>query len=128
MPSSFKQYLLGWLLASLGLLAASVIFANGISFSYLLAVPAAGLILTLLNIFIKPLAVIITLPLLLFTRGAFILAINGLMVFLTSLIYTPLAVANFWYALLAGAVVGLLDYLASNVIASKSSLRYAEES
>jgi putative membrane protein len=75
--------------------------------SYLMA----GLILSLLNVIIKPILVVFTLPAIALSLGLFIIIINGIVVFLTSLIYRPLNIETFWVAVLVGIVVGLVNYI-----------------
>ena len=45
--------------------------------------------------------------------------INGLMVVLVSKIYGSLGVANFWSAMFAGMIIGLVNYLVSAVVEEK---------
>lgn len=70
-----------------------------------------GLIFSLLNALIKPILVIFTLPAIAFSLGIFIIIINGIVVFLTNLIYQPLNIETFWAAVLVGIVIGLLNYI-----------------
>jgi uncharacterized membrane protein YvlD (DUF360 family) len=42
--------------------------------------------------------------------------INGLMVFIASKLYTPLHVTNFGAAILAGMVIGLINYLVTTIL------------
>ena len=76
----------------------------------------AGLILCLINIVIKPLLVIISMPAILFSLGLFMIVINGITVFLAGKFYHPLHVTNFGAAMLAGMVIGLVNYLVSTIL------------
>jgi uncharacterized membrane protein YvlD (DUF360 family) len=42
--------------------------------------------------------------------------INGFTVYLASKLYTPLHVTNFWAAMLAGIIIGLVNYLVSAIL------------
>ena len=42
--------------------------------------------------------------------------VNGFMVFLVSKLYTPLHVTNFFVAILAGLIIGLVNYLVTAII------------
>lgn len=75
----------------------------------------AALILSVINALIKPLIVILALPALLLTLGIFSIVINGFMVYLAHLIYSPFQISSFGTAILAGLVVGLVNYIVTRV-------------
>lgn len=79
----------------------------------------AGLILAIVNAVIKPIVVILSLPAILFSLGLFMIVINGLMVLLVSKVYAPLEVTGFGTAMLAGMVIGLVNYLVSTILEDK---------
>ena len=79
----------------------------------------AGLVLALVNTIIRPLVVILSLPAILFTLGLFMIVINGFMVIVASWLYGGLEVAGFGTAMLAGLVIGLVNYLVSTVMEEK---------
>ena len=47
------------------------------------------------------------------------IVINGLMVYLASKFYTPLQITNFWAAVFAGIVIGLVNYLVTTILDSE---------
>ena len=47
------------------------------------------------------------------------IVINGLMVLLVSKLYTPLQVTNFGAAMLAGMIIGLVNYLVTTILEEK---------
>lgn len=71
----------------------------------------ASLLITLLNVFLKPLIVFIGLPFLFITLGFFSLLINGLMVFLAAAFYDKLVIETWWWAMIAGLGLALANYL-----------------
>jgi uncharacterized membrane protein YvlD (DUF360 family) len=52
----------------------------------------------------------------LLTLGLFMIIINGLTVYLVSRLYSPLHISNFWAAVFAGIVIGLVNYLVSAIL------------
>lgn len=80
------------------------------------AILVAGLVLSLINALIKPLVVILTLPAVLLSLGLFMIVINGFAVWLAGVFYDPLVIDNFGAAVLAGLVIGLLNYAQSILI------------
>lgn len=117
MKSPLSRFLLRWLVSSLGLWIAAGLLSDAISYEGSVGVVLiAGLILAIINVFIKPIVVILSLPALFMTLGLFMIVINGFMVFLASKLYGPLHVTNFWAAILAGMVIGLVNYLVTAIL------------
>lgn len=111
------SFLLRWFVCSLGLWIAASFLGNSISYdSRFRVIVIAGLVLALINIIIKPILVVFTLPAILLTLGLFMIIINGLTVFIASKLYTPLHVTNFWAAVFAGMVIGLVNYLVTAIL------------
>lgn len=114
------RFLIRWFVSSLGLWIAAGLFSGRISYdSEIGVVIVAGLILAIVNTFIKPIVIILSLPAILFSLGLFMLVINGLMVLLVSKLYEPLQVQGFTVAMLAGIVIGLVNYLVTTILEEK---------
>lgn len=104
-------------MCSLGLWIAAGFLSSSISYDQEMhVIIIAGLVLALVNIVIKPILVIFTLPALLLTLGLFMVIINGLTVYLASKFYTPLHITNFWAAVFAGIIIGLVNYLVTTIL------------
>jgi len=111
------SFILRWFVCSLGLWIAASFLSNSISYdSRFRVIVIAGLVLAIINIIIKPILVVFTLPAILLTLGLFMIIINGLTVFIASKLYTPLHVTNFWAAVFAGMVIGLVNYLVTAIL------------
>ncbi len=76
----------------------------------------AGLVLAIINIVLKPILIIFSLPAIVLTLGLFVIIINGLTVFIASKLYTSLHITNFWAAMFAGMVIGLVNYLVTAIL------------
>ncbi len=117
MKRPFSRLIIRWFVCSLGLWIAAGLLGGRINYNSRLAVIIiAGFILALVNAVIKPIVIILSLPAILFSLGLFMLVINGLMVLLVSKIYSSLQVTNFWAAMLAGMVIGLVNYLVTTIL------------
>lgn len=111
------RFLTRWFVCSLGLWIAAGFLSSSISYdSRLRVIIIAGLILALINAVLKPILVIFSLPAILLTLGLFMIVINGLTVFIASKLYEPLHVTNFWAAMFAGMVIGLVNYLVTAIL------------
>ncbi|MCS6975170.1 MAG: phage holin family protein [Cyclobacteriaceae bacterium] len=82
-------------------------------YGYALLVAA---ILALINTFIKPVLIILTIPITLVTFGLFLLVINALMIQLADWLIDGFEVRNFWWALLFSLVVSLFNSLFSDLL------------
>jgi putative membrane protein len=111
------RFLIRWLVCSLGLWIAAGLLSNSINYNNgVEVVVIAGLLLAIINTILKPILVIFSLPAIVLTLGLFMIIINGLTVFIVSKLYTPLHVTNFWAAIFAGMVIGLVNYLVSAIL------------
>lgn len=117
-PGLIYRFLVRWLVCSLGIwIAAGLLGGERLTYDDRIgAVIVGGLILAVINAVIKPIVVILSLPAILFTLGLFMLVINGLMIMLASAIYDPLQVSSIWSAMLAGVVIGLVNYLVTAIL------------
>ncbi len=123
--SLIYRFLVRWFVCSLGLWVAAGLLSKSVEFdtagSKLWVVLVSGLLLAFINAVIKPLVVLLSLPAILLTLGLFMVVINGFSVFLVSWLYEPLHVTNFWAAMLAGVIIGLVNYLVTAILESKEN-------
>lgn len=111
------RFLVRWLVCSLGLWIAAGLLSNSINYTHGFGViVVAGLLLAILNTVLKPILVILSLPAIVLTLGLFMMVINGATVYLVSKLYTALHVTNFWAAIFAGVVIGLVNFLVSAIL------------
>ncbi len=75
-------------------------FMPGVTVDSFMTSVIVAVVLGLLNIFIKPLLVLFTLPVTIFTFGLFLLVINAIIIMLCTEIVTGFEVRTFWTALL----------------------------
>lgn len=117
MQQQFVSFLIRWALNSIGLWLAVMLFGTGKASSPegFAIFALAGLIFSIINAILKPIAIILSLPALLLTLGLFMFILNGFMVYISVLI-TPQLSMTFWHAVLAGAVIALVNYVVSNLI------------
>lgn len=73
----------------------------------------AGFFLALVNTALKPIIIFLSLPALLLSLGLFMLVVNGFLILIAGWLYSPLYVANFGVAVVAGIIVGIINFLIS---------------
>ncbi len=102
---------------------AVVVLANilpGVSVdSYLTAVIVA-LVLSLLNFLVKPILIILTLPITILTLGLFLLIINALIILLADTLVTGFSVSSIWWALLFSLLLSLLNSILHSFLKSEN--------
>lgn len=119
--SILYKFAVRWLVSGLGLWIAAGIF-SGITYEGRWQVlVVAGFLLAIINSFIRPILVLFTLPAVLLTLGLFMIVINGLTVWMVAWLYGPLELSSFWVALLAGIIIGLVNWLVSAIVDSVKS-------
>ena len=101
-------FLLAWATTALSLWAASHIFA-GLKFDSTSSLFVSALLLGLANAIVKPLLIVLTLPLTLLTFGLFILVINALMLLLVSKLVKGFRLTGFWTAFFASLFISILS-------------------
>lgn len=68
-------------------------------------------VLSLFNTFLKPLLIILTIPISVFTFGLFLFFINALLVLLADQLITGFVVSNLWWAILFSFIVSVFNSL-----------------
>lgn len=83
--------------------------------SFLTALIVAAL-LAILNTIIKPILIILTIPITILTLGLFLLVINALMILLTDFLIAGFDVAGFWWALIFSLILSLVTYIFDSLV------------
>ena len=112
-------FLLRGVIAALGLWAATLMM-DGIAIDSAGTLILAGLLLGLVNAIVRPFALLLSLPALLFTLGLFLLVINAAMLGLVALMLPGFAIpGGFWSAVGAAIIVSVISWIGSWFIGSK---------
>lgn len=98
-----------WVVATLAILVAAYI-VPGASVTFVGALIAA-VVLGALNLFIRPIIVLLTLPINILTLGLFSLVINALLVMLAASLVPGFSVVGFWMAFLFAVVLAIINWL-----------------
>lgn len=121
MNSFIGRFLVRWFVCGVGLWIASEVLADSriTNQGDISVIIGAGLVLALVNTLIKPIVVLFSLPAILFSLGLFMIVINALMILLASHFYSKLDVDNFGTALIAGIIIGLVNWLVTTILEEK---------
>ncbi len=104
------KLLIHWIISAVIILVLAYVIP-GVTVTGFMAALAAALVIGLVNIFIRPLVVLLTLPVTILTLGLFALVINTLMVMLAAWIVPGFDIASFWWALVFSIVLGIVNML-----------------
>ena len=114
------RLLLVWLINALALLALPYVFP-GVKVDSFGAALIAALALGLINALIRPLLVLLTLPVTVLTLGLFIFVINGLLFWAVGSFMPGFKVDGFWTGVFGAIVYSLISWALSALIPKKTS-------
>ncbi|HSA84301.1 MAG TPA: phage holin family protein [Patescibacteria group bacterium] len=106
--------LLNWLASTLVILIASYVLPGVHVASFWTALLVA-FVLGVFNIFLKPLLILLTLPITILTLGLFTIVINAILVLLASTLVSGFTVDSFWSALLFSLLVTLINLIITKI-------------
>ena len=102
------------LLSSIAVIIASYLLPGVYVDGFITAIIIAVL-LSLLNVTVKPLLIVLTIPITVFTLGLFLLVINALIILMADAIVPGFEVQNFWWALIFSLLLSLINSLLSDL-------------
>jgi putative membrane protein len=105
-----------WLITTLAILAVPYVI-SGVQVKGVFSALLASAILGILNALVRPLLIILTLPLTIVTIGLFIFVINALLFQFAAALVPGMHVDSFWSALLASIIVSIVSWILNSLIA-----------
>jgi len=109
------RILVVWLINTLALAAVAYLMPS-VSIASAGAAAVAALVLGLVNTLIRPLLVLLTLPVTVLTLGLFIFVINGLLFWAVGSMVPGFNVAGFWAGVLGAIIFSLVSWLLSALV------------
>lgn len=100
--------LFNWLLSGLVILSAAYLLP-GVHVQTFITALVVALVLGIINAVLKPILLVLTLPLNILTFGLFTFVINAVLIMITSKVVVGFAVDNFWWALLLGLFLSVVN-------------------
>ena len=108
------RLLIRWVLSALALMLIALLLP-GMHVGFVSALVAA-LVIGVINVLLRPIIVLLTLPVTLLTLGIFLLVINALLFWLASAIVPGFHVDSFWTALFGSILYSILSWLIHLVV------------
>ncbi len=111
--------LLRMILTTLAILLVTNVY-SGIQVDSVTTAVIAAVVLALINMIVRPVVVLLTLPISMLTLGLFLLIINAAMLSLAAWLVNGFEVGGFWDALIASFIISVVVALLSGMIKSRS--------
>jgi putative membrane protein len=117
------RFLGNWAINTLAVAVAAVILRGHIRWETPAALILASFLLGLLNAFVRPILILLALPLLIFTLGLFTLVINALLLYFVGVLMGPyFQVDSFGFAFLGALIISIVS-IALNILTGAGGTR-----
>jgi putative membrane protein len=120
MSSALKTFLQRWLVNSVAVMVAANLL-KGINYQTLSGLLVASLLLGIFNALLRPLLVLLSLPLVILTLGLFTLVINALLLYFVGFLVKSFEVTDFWAAFCGSVIISLVSLLLNTLTGTGSS-------
>lgn len=88
----------------------------GVGVDSMMTAIIVAIVLSLLNFLVKPILVILTLPITIVTLGLFLLVINAIIILLTSKLIDGFHVTSFWWAIIFSLLLSFLQAILQSIL------------
>ena len=123
MQPRLKKFIQSWLINTFAVLITVIILRGHIRYGQISDLFIASLLLGILNVFVRPIMMLLALPLLIVTLGLFTIVINALLLCFVGWLMRPaFEVDGFWWAVLGSLIISIVS-LALNVLTGTSGAR-----
>ena len=94
-------------------------FLDGIHIDNFTTAVVFALVLAILNAIVKPILIVLTLPVTILTLGIFLFVINALIILMASGLISGISVDGFWWALIFSLILTVLSSLLYSTVEKK---------
>jgi putative membrane protein len=116
------RLLLVWLINTVALILVAYLLP-GVSVATFTSALVAALVLGLVNTVIRPILILLTLPVTILTLGLFIFVVNGLLFWLVGSFIQGFLVAGFWWGVLGAIVYSVISWLLTALVLHRAPTR-----
>jgi putative membrane protein len=113
-----EETIIKFLIAAIGVYLTGMILP-GVNVANVWIAIVVSAFIGLLNILLKPLLIILTIPITLVTFGLFLIVINGFMIYLADKIVPGFEVKTFWLAMVFSIVLSIITFLLERIFGVK---------
>ena len=123
MAVQLLRFVMFWGLNVLLLWVASSLFSNSVRFDSVHTLLLSGLLFGIAHVVLKPILILLTLPVTVLTLGLFLIVINALILLLVAWLVPGFYVAGFWPAVGVSLFISLFSFLLSLVFQRNRTAR-----
>ena len=117
-----KKFILSWFINTLAVLVAVYLLKNGIHYERPLDLLVASLLLGILNAVLRPIILLLALPLVILTLGLFIFVVNALLLYFVGYLLRPhFYVDDFGSAFVGALIISLVSVILNSLTGTGSS-------
>ena len=114
--------LVRWLILTASILVTAYL-VEGIRVSGVFSAFFAAALLGVMNAFVRPILVILSLPITLLTLGLFILVINAALLLMVGGVVPGLSISGFWSALFGSLCISLVSFVLNSFVVRRDGQR-----
>ncbi|MEM9675899.1 MAG: phage holin family protein [Cyclobacteriaceae bacterium] len=103
-----------WLLSAIAVMITAYLLP-GVSVESFWAALIVAVILAIFNAILKPILIILTIPITILTLGLFLLVINAVIILMTDAVIAGFSVSSFWWALAFSIIMAILGSLFNDI-------------
>jgi putative membrane protein len=115
--------ILRWLTSAAAIWLTSLLF-SGIHVSGMVSLLFASLTLAVLNALVRPLLLLVTLPLTVVTLGLFVFVVNAVVLKLAAFFVPGFDVIGFWTAVFGAIVLSFVNMILSSLLRDRDQVEY----
>jgi putative membrane protein len=101
------KIIIHWIVYAVAIAVAAYLLPD-VSISSLTALFVLAVVLSIINTFVRPVLLLLTLPLSIFTLGLFVLFLNAFLILLAAHLVPGVAISSYWSAFFFGIIVALV--------------------
>ncbi|WP_264565536.1 phage holin family protein [Flavobacterium sp. N3904] len=107
------------IIVTAGLVFGIAHFLPGVHVAGFYTAAVVAVVLALLNVFVKPIMVLLTLPFTIITLGLFLLVVNAIIILLCTKIVGGFTVDTFWVAMIFSVILSLCQSIVYSIIGNE---------
>ncbi len=104
-----------FLLSGLAVFATAYLLSGGVHVDYYGYALLVAVLISIANVIVKPMLIILTFPITIFTLGLFLLAINAIIILMVDYFVDAFYVDGFWWALAFSLIMSIFNSLISDL-------------
>jgi putative membrane protein len=120
-----KGILIRWIINALALILMSHVI-KGVEVDHFFAAFVAAAVLGVINAVLRPIVLLLTLPITILTLGLFVFVINGLMLYIAGSVVKGFHVSGFWASVFGALFLSVISWIVNAFVNDRGRIEYIE--